>query len=225
MPRSLVSRIALGAALVCGSFAVQASTMVLSRWTFGSGNNVSTSVPAYNGQAGGFSGMLDGKALQTYCVELTQDFYWNTAYTYTDMAASSYFSGADNKALKLGRLLSYVGDNAGAVDSAAESTSLQLAIWNIVYDVDMTLAAHTGATFNDASGYAGYADTLLAASQNWTDSMNVYVLSSPTHQDQLHWNKVPEPASLALAVLALGAAGATSRRRAGAPATTPGLAG
>lgn len=211
MFRSIALRTALGAALAAGAFAAQASTVVLSNWTFGSGNSVNASAPVYNGQAGGFSGTLDGSALQTYCVELTQVFYWNTAYTdYVDTAASSYFGAV--KADRLGRLLSYVTDTAGAVDTAAESTSLQLAIWNIVYDSDNSLSG--GGTFSDSSAYGGYATALLTASQNWANSLNLSVLASGTAQDQLHWNKVPEPASLALVMLALGAAGAATRRKA-----------
>mgnify|MGYP003547432538 CR=1 FL=1 len=199
------------AALAAGAVSAQASTVEFNEWTFGSGNTVHTSSPVYNGLAGGFSGTLDGESLLTYCVELTQVFYWNTPYTnYTDMAASSYFTGADDKAGKLGRLLSYVADNAGAVDTAAEATSPQLAVSNIVDDID---GSRDGGAFTDSSGRASYASSLLAASQNWSNTMDVRVLKSPGAQDQLHWGRVPEPASLGLALIALGIAGAASRRR------------
>jgi hypothetical protein len=219
-------RAALGLALFAGAHAAQAATVNLSSWTFGSGNNVNTSQPGYGGAAGGFSGTLDGAAVMTYCVELTQEFYWSTSYTnYTDETATAYFGASSDKALKLARLVSYAFyDSVVHVGNAAQSTSMQLAVWNIIYDNDYSLSA---GSFADTSGYASYANTLLAASQSFTNLANVWVLASPTQQDQLHWTKVsagrpsnadspsavPEPGALALVLVALGAAGLAARRR------------
>jgi hypothetical protein len=220
-------RAALGLALLAGFHAAQASTVNLSSWTFGSGNNVHTLQPGYSGAAGGFSGTLDGAAVMTYCVELTQSFYWSTSYTnYTDLTATAYFTAGSDKALKLARLVSYAYyDSVVHVSTAAQSTSMQLAVWNVIYDNDYSLSS---GSFADTSGYASYATTLLTASQGFTNVANVWVLASPTQQDQLHWNKVslnrpsnasndvPEPGALALVLAALGAAGAAgvaARRR------------
>ncbi len=220
-------RAALGLALLAGAHAAQAANVSLNSWTFGSGNSVNALSPAYNGAAGGFSGTLDGAGVMTYCVELTQHFNWNTPYSnFTDETATDYFSASSDKALKLAKLVSYAFyDTVVHVSNAAQSTSLQLAIWNVVYDSDYTLSS---GTFVDTSGYASYASTLLNASQSFSNTANVWVLASPTQQDQLHWSKViagrpsnadgvvPEPGSLALVLVALGAAGLTGaavRRR------------
>jgi hypothetical protein len=224
MTSNVLHRAALGLTLLASVHAAQAATVTLNSWTFGSGKTVHTVAPGYNGAAGGFSGSLDGAGLMTYCVELTQSFNWNTSYThFTDETALDYFGAGSDKALKLAKLVSYAFyDKVVHVGTAAQSTSLQLAIWNVVYDGDYSLSS---GSFADTSGYASYASTLLNASQSFTNMANVWVLASPGQQDQLHWGKltagrpsnadaeVPEPATLALVLAALGAAAFAARGR------------
>lgn len=220
--------------------AANAATMQLNSWTWGNGNSVNASTPAYNGASGGFTGTLSGGtgfdgAIDTYCVELTEHFSFGGSYSdYKLVNASSYFTAS--RATVLGKLISYVfGNNLFATTAAGSkddlSTALQLAIWNTVYDTDTTLSSGAfvdSSVYKDGNANFAGANGLLAASQVASQAItyDLYVLQSlgnPGHQDQLIWvptrgstdrTHVPEPASLALALLALGAAGAAKRRKA-----------
>ena len=222
-------RTSLGIACSVAAMSSQAATMTLTDWKFASGNIVNAGAPNYNGEAGGFKGTLTGagpgfdtNSLYTYCVQLTNYFYWSTPNAVNVTLASDYFannpvfgagSGVGNtKAALLGKLFSYVEADPTRVDTSAESTALQLAVWNIVYDTDLTLGS---GTFKDTSSYAAAANGFLSAASSYAGPLTqaVYVLDGAM-QDQLIWRRIPEPTSAALVAVALFGLSFTRRRRA-----------
>lgn len=236
------------------TLASQAATVTLTQWAYGdSWNNVvSVGSPDHTGAAGGFkgavlfdssdsgsgfSGLLTG--FITYCVEIQESFTLPSGVLtgYKVLSGGNYSEWNNTNGLgktaagtanRLGQLLSYAAANnvIRSGSAAADSTSLQLAIWNIIYDTDNTVSS---GAFSEKSGsaYDAYADTLLAGSTRWNRMLDVYVLQKTGVQDFVltrdngrvvtsateGLNTIPEPASLALAALGLVAAGAAARRR------------
>jgi PEP-CTERM motif len=227
------------AALFAAAFAAHAEpvSLTLTDWAFDAGNNVnlsnSSNSISYTGRAGAFKGTLsnsgfaDSNFFTTYCIELEQSFKFGpTAMSgYSVTEGASYFADRrSNSAIadKLGRLMTYIAADPTRVDTSIESTSLQLAVWNLVYDNDYSLS--TG-NFRDGSSYAAGANQLMAGANGVvTSKFDVYALTNANTQDFLllsakapgvvktsggdgdrppTTNAVPEPGTIALSGLAL----------------------
>jgi len=235
-------RTTIAAALLSAGLAAQAGVVKFEGWAHGNGNAVNVSSPGFSGHAGGFNVTLSGftgpnalsGAFEAYCVDLYEHISIGASYTNYSIVSAATMWGAD-KVAALTQLVTYV-NNSGLFASAAagfkdnQSTALQLAIWNIVYDTDKTLDSGAGATFSEltaaatsfrsptTTSFMGANALLNATAAPGGQRYELFVLQSVSpggKQDQLVWrvSEVPVPGSLALAALALGIAGATLRRR------------
>jgi hypothetical protein len=184
-------------------------------WAFGAGHTVDAE--GVDGQAGGFSlslsnmGAFSRSAFIAYSVDSQGSRPGfgvpTTAFSLTQ--GQGYFepsSERGNVADRLGRLLTYVADHPSAVNDSDESTSLQLAVWNLVSDTDFSLSG--SGRFSDRSRYAAQGNVLLAGARGVTESrFDVYVVDFNRGQDLIvgveRASAVPEPGSLALVGCAL----------------------
>lgn len=224
----------VAAALAGTAMLSQAATVNFTGWAFGSGNQVSVGTPNHSGLAGGFKGSVDFSAAEealgfadmmnnsfiSYCVEINEHFSLPSGNMtgYSVVSASDYVRSYDSTVLgadaanRLGGLMSLVAADPNRVNTAAESTALQLAVWNLIYDSDGSVGA--GAFHeNAASSFSATANALLGDIANQANRYEVYVLTKAGSQDFLLLRQVPEPTSLALSLAALGGLGFVARRR------------
>jgi hypothetical protein len=221
----------LGAIAVSISFAatVQAGpTLQTIGWANGYENvSVAGTTPpvSYNGPAGAFAGIWNGKDILFFCDDLGH--YFSLGSTYTDDYQASTLSGTlgDN----LSRLFTEAYNTGTPADTTLRSVAFQLAVWALQFGTpggpyDLSLGSFTGTDADDAftiadanallTGLSGFAPeyqitrlTSTVANQWGQDHSQNFIFATKTVEAS-----VPEPATLAL--LGIGFAGlGFSRRR------------
>lgn len=225
------------AALICASASAGASEF----WTYVPGNGNLTvsnatgsgfapvSVTGYGGVGGQFYGNFwaggtpapADSFVRFFCIDLAQ--YANAGpNTYgssvlnDDLIRKLYDIAYPNKSL--GDFWNGAATNFGLFSDATSAAAFQVALWNIYFDHDLSLAAGGFQWTGTGSAVSLAAQTLLTqvgaysgtGYQNWT----LYRFASSSHQDYLSAAyRVPEPATFGLVLAALAALAMTVRRR------------
>jgi hypothetical protein len=178
-----------------------------------------------NIQTGGFAGIWNTtEAIFFWCFDLDHFFNLGSTYTndYVETTVAAY-TGDATLDLQLRQLFEEASPHVR--DNRDTSAAFQLAIWNLLYDNDLSV------TTNPASFWANNGSaTAIAQANTWLTGLSGYtgngwsirVLQStshdPTHQsfivgDHPPRQDVPEPSPLLLFVLALGALMSIQARR------------
>lgn len=119
------------AAAVCAAPAF-ANTVKLDGFTFAPGLNLNVTAPNYNGDAGQFSGWLDGNSFVTFCTDLSQTFDFGTTYT-DDSIVSDVSAWGATKSLDLDRAFSSFAAFSHPANNV-ESATIQAMVWEILYE-------------------------------------------------------------------------------------------
>jgi hypothetical protein len=191
--------------------------LTISDWSNLTNNRVTLGTTVHDGLAGSFVATSSNPPFTTYvfCVELTQGIGQGT-YQFDVHDFDDFGSSQNARYQKAGWLMDKYSNLIGTSNSGA----LQLAIWEVLYDDVFNL---TGGNFrvNQAASYlpttllSDITTTFNNAGGNYNFDMNRFAIyTSPTVQNLIGLNPVPEPATMLLFGAGLiGLAGRRLRRK------------
>ncbi|MCE2946727.1 MAG: hypothetical protein ACK515_00015 [bacterium] len=199
--------LALSACVVATLSVSAPASAALVQTSFANGSlNVTINRPGQSGQstsAGGFTGVYNGAAFLSYCIELAQNFTFGTSYNnYSLVPVASGPNTSPMGPTKAMDLAKLVAENfSDSFSSTVKSVAMQLAVWEIVHETSGAYGITSG-TFNVNAGNANVnaariqADTWLAELPGLTTLAPMIALVSPTRQDFI--TVVPVPPSIVL---------------------------
>jgi hypothetical protein len=202
---------ALASAACAGVASAGAHTLDLTSFVGPGGTyyqTVDVTTPPYSGVAGGFVGTFDGAAIQVFCYEIDQHFNFGVTYD------NDYTLGTPSNESLLSAL--YQEAYGAATASAMNSAAFQLAVWEILYDDDLSLFSGSFHTNRTGNATDALAETWLEGLGGFADKGDIILYTSGEHQDFIGRrpsSDVPEPRPVALIGIGLVAMLASARRR------------
>lgn len=211
--------VALGAAAAPAALA-QTGSLSMSGYTYSPALGFNVTGRSGVG-AGGFNASFDptGPAPATsfvaYCIDLAQNFSWNSPFSVTQTNVTSLFGTF--KAEALDRLYT---QHFATATTPTLSAAFQLAVWEIVTETSASTFAAFGlgsGTFKALAGDStarGTADTWLQnLGSGGSGGYTLTALVSGSHQDQMMATPVPEPETYMMLLAGLGLMAFVARRR------------